>query len=333
VEHAVGGATAPVLDPVVTTTQPLAQAVGGLVEPAAGLTEPIVGATTPVLDPIVTTTQPFAQAVGGVAEPAAGIADPIISDVAPNVPAADSYLPTTDGWFDPAVVAGVSPREEVLAVGGDPGGIGGVVGSILDSMANGSIAVPTGTAQYASVVALVAAVGFTASRFGSAASSLAGASAGGSSGGGIRVGVRLAWLASWESARCVLASASGLVGTSAPALLASATSAGVGGFAANQSPTGGASATHAGETVRSLFGQFAALGRPEASSLPGLTSPGWSFGRMLRGLLLLAGGLLALAVFPLRHRGRMAASPVRLSLAVMGTSILLAMGVVLLLAA
>jgi hypothetical protein len=327
VEHAVGGATTPALDPVVSTTQPLTDAAGGLAQPVTNVADPIVGATTPALDPVVSTTQPLTDAAGGLAQPVAGIADPITSNLVPHVQTTDSYIRGADAWFDSAFVPGLSPHEGAVAATSDPGGIGAVAGSILDSVANGSIALPTGTAPYASVVALVAALGFTASRFGSAASGVAEASGAGSSGGVIRLGVRLAWLASWDSARCVLASAAGLAGTSSPALLASATG---GGFAANQ---GGASATRTGETVRSLLGELTAPGKPKGSSLPGLVSPGWSFGHLLRGLLLLAGGLLGLAVFPVRHRGRMAPSPVRLSLAVMALSILLAMGIVLLSAA
>ena len=115
--------------------------------------------------------------------------------------------------------------------------------------------------------------------------------------------------------------------------MASATSAGVGGFPANQSVGVGPAAARAGETVRSLLGQIAGPDGPEGSLAPGRLGPSWSFGRLLRALLLVAGGLVGLAVFPVRHRGQLAASPVRVSLAVMGLSILLAMGVVLLLAA
>jgi len=294
--------------------------------PVASVEHAISGA------PMAPVPDPVAEAAGGLTQPVAGIADsitePTISNLAPHLSAADSYLRGVDAGFASAVTAGLSPHEGPIAVAGDPGGIGGLAGSIVDSVidAAGSLALPAGTAHHASVVALVAALGFTASRLGSAASGLA------VSGGGIGLGLRFAWLAAWDSTRCVLASASGLAGAS-PATLASATSAGFGGFAATQSATGGTSATRVGGTVRSLFGKIAPVDGPEGSSFPGLRDPAWSFGRLLRGLLLLAGGLLALAVFPIRHRGQMAASPVRRSLAVMAISILLAMGVVLLLAA
>jgi hypothetical protein len=325
-------AAAPVLDPVAGPTHAVAEAAGGLAQPVGGIAEPVVAAAAPVLDPVAGPTHAVAEAAGGLAQPVGGIAEPvtepITSNLAPHIPAADSYLRGADAGFSSAVGAGLSPQETAVAAAGDPGGIGGVVGSILDSVADGSLAPPAGTAHYASVVALVAALGFTASRFGSAVSSLAG-----SSGGGIRLGVRLAWLAAWDSSRCVIASTSGLAGTSSPAILASATSAGVGGFPAKESAAGGTSAARAGETVRSFLGQIVAPGRPEGSPLPGPMSPAWSFGRLLRGLLLLAGGLLGLAVFPVRHRGQMSESPVRVSLAVIAISILIAMGVVLLVAA
>jgi hypothetical protein len=323
---AAGGLTQPVVDP----TDPLGGALTGAAPgtvvpdpgalPPTGLPDPLGGTggvTQPVLDP----TDPLGGALTGAA-PGTVVPDP-------------GALPPT-GLPDPLGGASgadlgahplLGPPDPAFGPGG-PHGIGDSVRSVLDAIANG---VSSSAAAHGRIVALALLLGLMAARLSGAVTAFAGYAV-----AGVGTSIRTGWLTSFGPARCAVVNAARIA--SLPFASAS--------LSPPLSPRGRAAAPSVRERIGGVLGVTAGplapfhrtLGPfPGRGRLEGIVgaAPGTGFGRFLRLLLIAAGGLLAVAALQARALARrhlpLMMERMSLLLAVIGVSMLIGVGVVLLL--
>jgi hypothetical protein len=261
--------------------------------------------------------QPFVQAVDPLEPTVSGVGGPVLG--LPD-PAVGPLLGATNGAPD-VPVGPIDASVQPVVGAGAPHGFGESVRSAMDAIANGLAATSSAPARLAAMVFLL---GLLAARLSGTVSAVAGYAFAGTG-----VSVRSAWLTSWGSARCLVVNASQAMSTS---FVSTASARGSSFSASRRSGSNGGGVLAAltergplrpfdgGVNPRGIFGSVGDSG----------------LGRFMRVLLFIAAGLLALAALParaLRERGfpwlRMG---LRLSFAVIAASILLALGVVLLVA-
>jgi hypothetical protein len=301
----------------------------------AGVVDPVVGLPDPVVAPLLGATEGVAGSAGAVAETADGVVQPLVQVVDPLEPTVSGVVDPVVGLPDPVVAPLLGAPEGATDVpmqaidaaaqpvfgAGAPHGLGESVRSAVDAIASGLAATSSAPAR---LVALVFLLGVMAARLSGTVSAVAGYAFAGAG-----VSIRSAWLTSWGSARCLVVNASQTMSTS---------------FVSTASSPG-SSFSAARRSRRSGSGVLAALAEPgPLRPFDGSLNPRGILGsvgdsglsRFLKALLFIAAGLLTLAMLPartLRRRGfPWLRTGLRLSFAVIAASILLALGVVLLVA-
>jgi hypothetical protein len=325
------GSTEPILEPVsFDAPSNILQLPANL---DAGVVDPVVGLPDPLVAPLLGATEGVAGS-GAVAETVDGVVQPLVQVVDPLEPTASGVVDPVVGLPDPLVApllgapdgANDVPMQAIDAAqpvfgAGAPHGLGESVRSAVDAIASGLAATSSAPARLAALVFLL---GVMAARLSGTVSAVAGYAFAGAG-----VSVRSAWLTSWGSARCLVVNASQTMSTP---FVSTASSPGS-SFSAARRPRGNGSGVLAVLAGRGPLRPFDGSLNPRGI-LGSVGDSGLS--RFLRVLLFIAAGLLTLAVLParaLRRRGfPWLRTGLRLSFAVIAASILLALGVVLLIA-